>query len=462
MLFLVRNHELIKNREKMNLTAAVSAAGVTLTVKAVDTNSLSDDDWVIVGEIGTENAEVLQVNGATADGTSITIDRGGSGGARYAHSIGEPVYRIPYNQIELSRATTETGSKSVLATNEVQPDDEYTRYEDVSNTTGYGFVRFKNSQTSTFSEYSDAIPYTGYVAKSLGRMLKMVRRRLNESDVKFIDDEDIIEELNEKQRDIAHERLWPFYEVVRSDSLVADQREYTIDDNVVYGKIHTVKADSQPLIKIDDARESMLLWDSNTVSADPSHYMIWNNKIRLYPLPSSAASTDTLNGDINATATTIVLTDASDFRAPGRALIESEIVSYEAVESGTDLVGCQRGLEGTTAASHVSTTAITERDIIYTAHEEPAELADLSDETAIPDPDVLVNGAAMELALSKLNDQVLHDRLKIKYDEGKANLREKFGSKGSYAMFRIKDKSEFVRDTGSVLDPNRFPENITD
>ena len=101
MLFLVRNRILTENRAKTYLTAAVAAAGTTLTVKAVDTNAWANNDWIILGEIGTPTAEVLQLNGVVADGTSIVIDNAGSGGARFAHSIDEPVYRIDYNQVHI-------------------------------------------------------------------------------------------------------------------------------------------------------------------------------------------------------------------------------------------------------------------------------------------------------------------------------------------------------------------------
>src|SRR3990167_7559586 len=167
MLFLVTNRILTQNRAKTYLTAAVSAAGVTLTVKAVDTTEWADNDWLILGEIGTPTAEVLQVNGAVSDGTSLTIDNAGSGGARFAHSVDEPVYHIDYNQVRYSRGTTTVGSAStVLTTAELQPDNFETRYEDTANDSGYGFVRFFNSFTSALSPYSDAIPYDGQSQRS--------------------------------------------------------------------------------------------------------------------------------------------------------------------------------------------------------------------------------------------------------------------------------------------------------
>ncbi|HEC66461.1 MAG TPA: hypothetical protein ENI23_14335, partial [bacterium] len=339
MLFTARNEELITDRERTFLTADIDAGDTGLTVKAVDSIAWADDDWVIVGEIGAGNAEVLQINGVITSGTSIVIDNAGSGGARYAHSINEPVYRVDFNQVEFSRNTTDTTSGvSVLATNGVQPDDLFTRFEDTANTTGFGFIRFKNSDSGAFSAYSDGIPYTGYPATSLGRMIRMVRRHLNEPDVDNITDQDIIEELNEKQRDVAHERLWPFYETIRSDSTVLNQKRYTIDDNVVVGKAHTITVDSQPMAKIDQDRINMLNWDTLRTE-DPTHAGVWNNRIIFYPLPSSSASADTLDGAISASVTTIMLDDVSAFRAPGRALIDSEVISYENLLTKTALDG---------------------------------------------------------------------------------------------------------------------------
>ncbi len=148
MLYLARNHELIKDREKTYLTAAANNAAVTLTVKGVDTNAWADNDYIIVGEIGQNNAEIMQLNGVVIDGTSLTIDRSGAGGGlRYDHAISEPVYRIDYSGVEYSRAATVDGARVCLTVIEIQPDDLNTRYEDIVHTTGFGSVRFVNPNT---------------------------------------------------------------------------------------------------------------------------------------------------------------------------------------------------------------------------------------------------------------------------------------------------------------------------
>src|SRR3990167_8359903 len=143
MLHLAYNRALTEGREHTNLTATVAVAGTTLTVQAVNADVGSGSTWadnvyLILGEIGSPTAEVLQMNGAATDGTSLTIDQSGAGGCRFAHSIGEPVYRIDYNRVEFNySATDSTSGVSVLATQLIQPDDEYTRYEDTAASTGY-------------------------------------------------------------------------------------------------------------------------------------------------------------------------------------------------------------------------------------------------------------------------------------------------------------------------------------
>jgi hypothetical protein len=74
---------------------------------------------------------------------------------------------------------------------------------------------------------------------------------------------------------------------------------------------------------------------------------------------SAATVATTLNGAISATDTTITLTSATGFNSGGGIiLIGGEVIEYSAVSSN-DLTGCTRGFNGTTAASHVDTTAVT-------------------------------------------------------------------------------------------------------
>lgn len=69
--------------------------------------------------------------------------------------------------------------------------------------------------------------------------------------------------------------------------------------------------------------------------------------------------TTTLNGTINSSATSIVLTSASGFTASGTIVIDAESITYSGVSTNT-LTGCVRGANGTTAAAHTSGATVTQ------------------------------------------------------------------------------------------------------
>ncbi len=75
---------------------------------------------------------------------------------------------------------------------------------------------------------------------------------------------------------------------------------------------------------------------------------------------AAGAVTTTLNGAINASTTTIVLSDASQFPDSGTnfILIGTEEISYTGISSNT-LTGVTRGVRNTTAASHSDGATIT-------------------------------------------------------------------------------------------------------
>jgi len=74
----------------------------------------------------------------------------------------------------------------------------------------------------------------------------------------------------------------------------------------------------------------------------------------------TSALTTTLNGAIDASTTTIVLTDASQFSSSGTnfIIIDSEEISYTGI-TGNTLTGVTRGVAGTTAASHSNGATVT-------------------------------------------------------------------------------------------------------
>lgn len=78
---------------------------------------------------------------------------------------------------------------------------------------------------------------------------------------------------------------------------------------------------------------------------------------RQYPMGAFSIQTGYLATSINSSVTTIALTDASSYPNSGTVIIDSEQISY-ADKDGNTLVGCVRGANGTTAASHEQYTMV--------------------------------------------------------------------------------------------------------
>ncbi len=187
---------------------------------------------------------------------------------------------------------------------------------------------------------------------------------------------------------------------------------------------------------------------------------MWSRKARVYPYPSDSATATTLNGAISsATATTITVTSTSGFKSQGRVLIDSEVVSYTGITS-TTLTGCTRGDEETTAATHSTAVAVTERDFIYHFQEDPDELDSDTDETSIPNPSILAYQAAAELAPEK-DDSTLHDRMILKFERAYKQLVKADEAKYKSTFGRVKDESEVVSDSGMIRDPNQYPTDLS-
>lgn len=69
----------------------------------------------------------------------------------------------------------------------------------------------------------------------------------------------------------------------------------------------------------------------------------------------TGAALTQLNGAISNSATTITVDSTTGFPAAGTIAIDSELITYTS-KTGTDFLGCTRGTNGTTAASHLDNT----------------------------------------------------------------------------------------------------------
>jgi hypothetical protein len=186
---------------------------------------------------------------------------------------------------------------------------------------------------------------------------------------------------------------------------------------------------------------------------------MWGRKANVYPYPASSADTITLNGAISTTtATTITVVSTASFKTQGRIIIDSEVISYTGT-TATTFTGCVRGEEDTTAATHLTAATVTDRDFIYHFQEDPNDLVNETDETAISDPSAVAYKSAAEIALGKTK-QVLHDRLIMKYERAMKQLRKVDEPKIKSSFGRVKDMCSVMSDQNIYRNPNDFPHDL--
>ena len=83
-----------------------------------------------------------------------------------------------------------------------------------------------------------------------------------------------------------------------------------------------------------------------------------DSPLQEYPMGAFSVQNSYLNQAMTATQTTIILLDASTYPLSGTVTIDSEQITYTSV-SGNTLMGCVRGVNSTTAATHLAYSAVT-------------------------------------------------------------------------------------------------------
>jgi len=99
-------------------------------------------------------------------------------------------------------------------------------------------------------------------------------------------------------------------------------------------------------------------------SGIPRFFNVWNKEISIFPDNDTNPKTVTLNGSISDTDTTINVDNTDSFpQLNGRFTINNEKIRYTK-KTSTSFTGCERGIEGTTAASHNDTDTVTENNFV--------------------------------------------------------------------------------------------------
>lgn len=328
----IRVAEALLDQPKTYLTATATAGDSTLTVKNITGAAVSG--YLVLGMVGNEDTELVQVHAVTApSGSTITL----TAAITYSHGLDTPVQFIPYNQVEFSRATSSGGAKSVLSTTALLVDQDFTIYNDTTNSTGYAYARFKNSTTTTYSEYSEEIAYPNPAFDSINRVIDRLYNWANEPSEQFISRKEmlgVVQEYVDTVNDLRSRWNHEEAAVDKSNTTTTGGETFTLPTDMKFQSDRSIIAiaieGEEPLTSIGQEE--------------------WLEKI-------AGLARTTLNGAVSAGAATITVYDTTNFPDSGTAYIAGDTFTYTGT-TATTLTGVSGVLDHDSGATVYEDSAV--------------------------------------------------------------------------------------------------------
>lgn len=185
-----------------NLTGGVdtylesdSAIGATsLSANALD---FSIGQFIVVGQPGNEKTEIIQIHASTVPtATTITL----ASALSFAHSRGDVIKFIPYNQIVAEYSADGVTYVAIAAVN-IRADASETYMQRASDpATYYYHSRFFNSSTGLYSAYSSAVIASGYADNTVASVKQRALGQLGEKISDLISDQNLNDWIMEGRR----------------------------------------------------------------------------------------------------------------------------------------------------------------------------------------------------------------------------------------------------------------------
>lgn len=280
----------IEGTKKTYTTGTIIAGGTALTVK--DNTDFAQNDYIIIGAVGQKQTEIVRITGAVSAGTSLTISA-----TTFAHpSEGTLVTLIRYDQVELYGSSSASDVAPTIIGSAVSIDVSNGLNEIKAGTTyTYYYARYKNSNASTYSSYSDAAIATGLSELSRGEIKKEYMSTYNVRIDDLITDDWFNRGINRWQRSLYERRKqWSWLRDKTLIETVADTQSYdlptTISDPNTPSAIISMKYAGQ---------REMTPWDQEVFLKFTSDYV------------GSTLAASSLAGAIS-----ITLTTSNDFADP--------------------------------------------------------------------------------------------------------------------------------------------------
>jgi len=326
---------------RTHLGAQIAAAGTGMTV--LDNNRFSDNDWMVVGEVGDAKTETTDVNGAVTRGTSLTV----TNSLNFAHELDAPVTRILERGITIYGAASDGGSGTIIESVDafmavgkqianavmIQWDKPYTEYNLITTDTAYDYYYVEFTDGITTSDASDYVAATGAARSSAYAMIQNAL------------------DMTGAEADDAGDITWDF--LVRA---VQDWQDYVVqwvDPSSGIKKDWSFEyiSDDTSIALTEMENEYALSGLSTTMKYGETKQSIVNMRmgsyrtnyipIDVYDRKLHGKVRTTVATAITALDTSIVLTDTYELAESGTVTIGADTITYTAnTESTSTLSGC--------------------------------------------------------------------------------------------------------------------------
>jgi hypothetical protein len=173
---------------------------------------------------------------------------------------------------------------------DIQPDDYFTKYEDSTYSTGFGWFIFYNATTSAYTDNSNPIPYSDFEQGSVKMLLDSFFSTLNNKEMKLISVEDAFRWLNEGYS-IAQNEL----NLVNNEyniqepftvNAVSGTAEYDISSYNIGNIVKVSDSTGKSIDHIDI--ENVPFWNATT--GNSVRYYLRGSNIGFTPIPSIATT----------------------------------------------------------------------------------------------------------------------------------------------------------------------------
>lgn len=217
------------------------ASGVS-AVLIKNSNKFADGQKVLIGSMGRERSEILEVNGTGLTSTNLPFTTN----TAFPHDADDPVYVLEYDKIRIYRSTTgENGVYSQLAEIDIDVDnpDNATYYDDANALTTYWYqVAYYDSVGDEESNRTSPMAATGYTRKQLGTIIPGVAKDVGDPEFIEADVEQYISWLNDINDDLITQAKRPYRFLKTSVSLDVEAGDSTALFPADFWKINFIEA----------------------------------------------------------------------------------------------------------------------------------------------------------------------------------------------------------------------------